>query len=489
MRAHLRGVRHSNSSSVFPETPQTAPNRWCRRQSSTSTTHVPPAGSREKRRVSGNWRPRPCHQYEMGSQVGKVPRRMPQSLSLWHKADRLLTLFLTSREAANRISKLVVPPAFEATIKTSATSCCGHRSRHSLGSKVPFEEEVVMKRIVLCLLLLPLCLSLSPSAWATWGSFKSTGTGTGVGFPSCAQVSSNHVVCAVRSGKDAIMVNDFNGTAWGTTWTSLAGAVASDPSCTSAGAGKAICAATATNGNFQWSIFDGTTWSAPATVSAALYSAPSCAEYTSSEVLCVARNVSGGLAWSLYNGTTWKAFASLTTSATSTPNCTTDNNNGVICAVLTTGSATLVNRFAAGAWKGFLNIAGIAAYTPNCTSLDSAGNAACFVVGVTSIGVFGSRFNGGAWTAADWTTYSDIGGYVTANANCTTQSAGELVCGVIGAEDNAFYSNVYNGSSWSGWGKVGGLGINSPACAPLGTGQVVCVVLGINNKLTSVVGP
>ena len=30
-----------------------------------------------------------------------------------------------------------------------------------------------MKRIVLCLLLLPLCLALSPSAWASWGTFIS----------------------------------------------------------------------------------------------------------------------------------------------------------------------------------------------------------------------------------------------------------------------------------------------------------------------------
>jgi hypothetical protein len=121
--------------------------------------------------------------------------------------------------------------------------------------------------------------------------------------------------------------------------------------------------------------------------------------------------------------------------------------------------------------------------------MNASGNVVCFAVGVTSIGVFGSRFNGGAWTVGDWSPYSNLGGDVTANASCTTQSAGLLVCGVIGATDSAFWSDVYNGSSWLGWTRVGGLGINSPACAPLGTGQVVCVVLGINNKLTSVVGP
>src|SRR5450755_568624 len=319
-----------------------------------------------------------------------------------------------------------------------------------------------MKRTVVSLLLLPLCLALSPSAWASWGSFVSTGAGTGIGTPSCAQVSTSHVACAVRSGKAAIMVNEFNGTAWGK-WTSLAGAVSSDPSCTSDGAGNVICGATAISGNLQWSIFNGTTWSAPAAVSAALYSAPSCAEYTAGEVLCAARNVSGGLEWSLYNGTTWSAFKNITTTAVSAPSCTTDNNKGVVCAVFITASVTVVNRFAAGAWEGFLSIGGIAGGEPECSSLNSGGKVACFAKAYNS-GIYGSLFNGGAWVAGDWATYGGLGGSVNENAGCTAQSAGLLVCGVIGALDNAFYGNVYNGSSWLGWAKIGGLGVGTPAC-------------------------
>jgi hypothetical protein len=41
-----------------------------------------------------------------------------------------------------------------------------------------------MKRILFCLLLLPLCLALAPAAWASWGSFVSTGSGTILGTPS-----------------------------------------------------------------------------------------------------------------------------------------------------------------------------------------------------------------------------------------------------------------------------------------------------------------
>ncbi|MFY9905820.1 MAG: hypothetical protein WAK62_11780, partial [Terriglobales bacterium] len=231
-------------------------------------------------------------------------------------------------------------------------------------------------------------------------------------------------------------------------------------------------------------------WGKPVKIKATLYSAPSCAEVVAGQVLCVARNSSGRLAWSLYNGSTWSAFANLTTAAYSAPSCTTDNNSGVICAVYTTGYATVVNRFTAGAWEGFLNIGGIAAGEPDCTSMNSSGNVVCFALSYTS-GIYGSRFNGGAWTVGDWTGYGGIGGVVNTNAGCTTQAAGQLVCGAYGVstDDDAFYANVYNGSSWSGFILVGGTGVGTPACAPLGTGQAVCLVMGPDNKLTSTVGP
>jgi hypothetical protein len=340
--------------------------------------------------------------------------------------------------------------------------------------------------------MLSTCLLMAPAAWATWGSFISNGSATGIGNPSCASVSTEEVACAVRSGKSAMMVNEFNGTEWGA-WKSLTGTVSSDPSCTSDGSGKVLCAATATNGDLEVTVVSGGVWSNPTNVTAALFSAPSCAQYTAGQVLCVARNASGGLAWSHYNGTSWTAFANLTISATSAPSCTSDNNSGVICMVFTTGNATQVNRYAAATWKGFLNIVGVAAGEPDCTSMNSGGNVACFVQGAQSLGIFGTRFDGGAWTVADWSGYGGgLGGSVSENAGCTSQAAGELVCGVYGVGvpyDSAFFADVYNGSSWSGWTEVGGVGVGSPSCAPLGAGKVVCVIMGINNKLTSVVGP
>lgn len=346
-----------------------------------------------------------------------------------------------------------------------------------------------MKKIATSLTM-SACLLIAPAAWASWGSFVSTGNATGIGNPSCAPVSTGQVACAVRSGKSVIMVNEFNGSAWGA-WKSLTGTVSSDPSCTSDGNGKVYCAATATNGDLQVTVLSGGVWSNPTLVNAALFSAPSCAKYVTGQVLCTARNSAGGLAWSLYNGTTWGAFANLTASTVSAPSCTSDESGGVICALFTTGYATLVNRYSAGRWHGFLNLGGIGGGSAlDCVFWQAPGEVACFGKGYMSP-IFVTTFNGLSWDIGDWSSFVDLGGSTNDNAGCTSQAAGQLVCGGIGIGpgDGAFFADVYNGSAWSGWALVGGSGIGTPACAPLGTGRAVCLVMGVNNKLTSVVGP
>jgi hypothetical protein len=343
-----------------------------------------------------------------------------------------------------------------------------------------------MKKIVLCMAVVCASLSLSTPAWATWGKFISAGSGLGIGSPSCAQVADDQVACAVLSGTATMMVNVFNGKTWGK-WTSIAGTVSSSPFCTSDGDGNVFCAAT-TAGGLEEATFNGSKWSAPVTIKGTLYSAPSCANFSAGQVVCVARNSTGGLSWTHYNGSAWSAFATLKTSTVSPPSCTSDDNGGAVCSVYTTANQTLVTRFNGTTWAGFLNVGGTAGGVPDCTAMNSGGKVACFAKAYNS-GIYASVFNGGAWTAADWTGYAGISGNVNDNASCTSQAAGELVCGAIGALDSAFYANVYNGANWSGWAKIGTTGWASPACAALGTGQVVCLVTGINNKLSSTVGP
>ena len=339
------------------------------------------------------------------------------------------------------------------------------------------------------LLLLFATLASPSKANASWSGFKSTGTNPGIGNPSCANVSSNHVVCAVQTAASAMMVNEYNGTAWGT-WKALAGTISTNPTCTSDGAGKVYCAATATSSSMEVAEFTGSAWETPVTVTGTLYSAPSCAEYIAGDVLCVARNATGGLAWSLLSAGKWSAFANLGTVAFSAPNCTTDHDSGVICAFYTVGGQTMVNRFAAGTWKGFLNLGGEGDGTLSCTYWKPSGQVACFAKATASGSEYVTTFSGAAWSKADWTSYSNLEGLLNSNASCTTQASGELVCAVFGPDtNNALFSNVYNGTQWSGWTEVGSQGMGSPSCAPLTTDKVLCVFTQPNNQLTSTVGP
>jgi hypothetical protein len=126
----------------------------------------------------------------------------------------------------------------------------------------------------------------------------------------------------------------------------------------------------------------------------------------------------------------------------------------------------------------------------DCINLQASGDVACFGKGYGP-SIFVTTFNGPSWITGDWSDYLDLNGEANDNVGCTSQAAGQLVCGGIGigTGDAAFFADVYNGSVWTGWAQIGGRGIGTPACAPLGTGQAVCVVRGVNNKLISVVGP
>jgi hypothetical protein len=346
-------------------------------------------------------------------------------------------------------------------------------------------KQLAVGRIVLSAFVLS-----SSLVWASWGPFTSTGTTTGVGNPSCAPVTTNQtpnqVVCAVRSGKAELMVNQFsNGTTWGK-WTSLSGTVASDPSCTNNGASEVLCAATATNGDLQWAIFNGSSWTKTAKVSGSLYSAPSCAQYTAGEVLCVARNSSGGLDWSLYNGTAWSAFASLVTTAISAPGCTTDDNGGVVCALVTAGSSVLVNRFAAGAWEGFLSLGGTLEGQPTCASWNSNGALDCFFLGTDDV-IYADYFSGGTWATSSWGGFYDMGTeyLFDNNGSCTSEASGDMLCAAIGYS-GAFYADA----NFDGWNPIGGTTfVGIPSGAPLGTGEAIFVIMGADNQLSSVVGP
>ena len=340
-------------------------------------------------------------------------------------------------------------------------------------------------------LLFAALLLIAPHTFASWTSPLSLGTSTGISDPSCATVSSEHIVCAVLTDKSAMMVKEYSGSSWGG-WQTLAGTINSTPSCTSDGDGNVFCAATATNGDMEVATFDGTSWDTPVQVSGALYSAPSCASYKPGEVVCMARNSSGGVAWTLYGSNhEWTAFANLSTTAISAPNCASDHDNRVVCSFYTIGSQVLVNRFSSGAWEGFINIAGTGAGLMDCTYWQPTGQVACFA-NATLGGIFVNTYSGNSWALSSWSGFDNLGGETNAVPSCVSQATGgELVCAAISvtAEDkNLFFANVYNGNSWSGWSQENAVGIGSPSCTPFSTGKVMCVLRGLNNTYSSVIG-
>jgi len=112
-----------------------------------------------------------------------------------------------------------------------------------------------LRLVLSCALMVLMAL---PS-FGAWGAFVSTGSTIVNSEPSCAPTSGGQAVCAARSLKNTIVVNQFNGTTWGN-WKTIAGAVTSAPSCASDGNSKVICAARATNGGMAYTVFSGGTW-------------------------------------------------------------------------------------------------------------------------------------------------------------------------------------------------------------------------------------
>jgi hypothetical protein len=358
----------------------------------------------------------------------------------------------------------------------------GGNMRGRFGSFLSFAQGAGFLAVALFVLLVP-------QSHASWSTVVSTGSATGVGVPSCAQVTSGNVVCAVRTINAAMMVNEYNGSAW-SSWKTLAGSVSSNPSCTRNGQGEVVCGASAVGGGLWITTYNGSSWATPTVVSGALASAPSCAEYKAGEVLCVARGSSGGLIWTLSDDGKWSSFATISADTVSPPSCTSDQASGVVCSVYTTGGQTLVNRFHDGGWLGFLNIAGEAGGEPDCTYWKPTGQVACFAKSVQG-GIYVTTFNGGSWATGSWIVgYEGIGGVAADNANCVSQSTGDLVCAAVGPNDaNQLFTNVYNGSSWAGWSSRGGKWIGVPSCALLEEGKAICVAVATNNQLSSVVGP
>ncbi len=354
-----------------------------------------------------------------------------------------------------------------------------------------------MKRRILCnFVVFAVASLLIPSASATWSGFRSMGTTSTIGEPSCAQLASQNVVCVARSQTSTLMANEYTGGAW-SGWTNLTGLVTSDPSCLNDGTGNVVCGVRSGTNTLVATIFDGTKWSAFIDSKGQIFSAPSCALLRNTKVLCAARSQSSGLGNALLTTTssTWGSFKTVTATLTSGPGCAGDNDGDVICAMNglpTAGNDTIiVNRFDGSKWEGFLTLQGsISGSSPSCTPLGVKGQVVCFDR-ASNLAIYANKFNSGIWETQNWTGWRGItGGNIGPRVSCAEPSAGSLACGVIYVPDSFLYTATYDGTTWTSFAKVGAKPISGgPACSEFSGGKVLCSLVGINNQSVSTTGP
>jgi hypothetical protein len=339
-------------------------------------------------------------------------------------------------------------------------------------------------------------LLFAPSAWATWGGFKSLGTTPTIGEPSCTLVAAKEVVCVAQSQESTLMANLFSNNVW-SGWTNLVGAVSSDPSCVNDGAGNVVCGVRSGTNTLVATVFDGTKWSAFIDSKGQIFSAPSCALLRNTKILCSARSQTSSLANALLNTTTstWGLFKTVAATLTSAPGCAGDNDGDVICAMNglpTAGNDTIiVNRFDGAKWAGFLTLQGaISGSSPSCTPLGVKGQVVCFDR-ASNLAIYANMFKSGTWLTTNWTGWRGItGGNIGPRVSCAMPSAGSLACGVTYVPDSFLYAGTFDGTNWTSFTKVGTKPISGgPACAGLSAGKVMCTVVGLNNLASSVTGP
>ena len=234
--------------------------------------------------------------------------------------------------------------------------------------------------------------------------------------------------------------------------------------------------------------FNGTTWTKPASIGGRITSAPNCVSFTAGKLLCAARDTDGGVTSVVLTGTTAGKFLTIKGQTIAAPSCAQDDAKHVICTVNSTTGALLAAQFSGTAWSELINIAGTATSETDCSNLQIVGEVACFARGTESA-LYGNLFKGGSFKPTQWIGWSSLGGLVASRASCTSDGAGQILCGVVATEDSALYVDQYANGGWSGFAKVGSLGIGNPSCTTLATNKVLCVMVGVNNEAISTVGP
>jgi peptidoglycan/xylan/chitin deacetylase (PgdA/CDA1 family) len=173
-----------------------------------------------------------------------------------------------------------------------------------------------------------------------------------------------------------------------------------------------------------------------------------------------------------WNSTTgWSAWEDLGGVLTSSP-AATSLGNGVVHVFVRGSDGALWGRYTTNGgayWSNWYKIGG--------QLLNGTGPAA-YEFGGSRTGVFVTGTNNalyhiwtdfsGSWSSSSWSSWQNVGGYLTSSPAAASPSSGVINVYVRGS-DGALWerSATYGGVSWSTWSKVGGL-------LASGTGPTVC---------------
>lgn len=326
----------------------------------------------------------------------------------------------------------------------------------------------------------------APAAFTAFLSMGETPVLPGI---SCAPYDVGGAVCATVGPDAKLRVNRYDGSAW-SGWDTAGGPTRSKPSCASIAARRVLCATQHTSGAVAITVYNGVSWSGQRLFGEGLASPPSCSGYMFSAALCVARNQTGGLIWFTTTGTETSAFSSLPGAVTYPPNCASDRTGysprNVICAYGNQDGHVYARRFDGTTATAAVDLGGLTGREVLCTNLGPGvvGKVTCAATDPSST-TFIDTFNGGTFTAANWTGFSSAGGLSSSTVSCGATAANTIACGSIAVTNASLYV-IQTGGSYQ---LIGGAFQGDPSCFTLSAGKIMCAMVGIDGIAKSTVGP
>lgn len=340
---------------------------------------------------------------------------------------------------------------------------------------------------------------------AAWGPWAPRAGEVWQHVPSCAKINDETVGCATLDGAGRVALLWLDGVAL----RGRAGSGATLPSCAKLDGQRVICASADNPFLLKGNVFDGATaYTVPLLAEAdadqvrlGLLSPPSCVNVGKDEVLCVWRSLRGNLAsnWTRVSfsntgkpsGTTGLNSVLPVFPLVGDPSCASDDAGNAVCAGLSPKGSVVTVRWdgRTRSWSNPLDIGGRALFPPDCTDFYENGEVVCLAVGF-DLRAFVTRYKGGAFVAASWTPWYDLGGTLAATPRCAPIAPSQLACLGVAATDNGVWATTY-AKTWSVWRKVFGPVVNGEtSCSPYAPGKVVCTIIDMSlNRPRTVIGP